>query len=262
MKIRNILKTIRQELNNFTNDLLSRSLVNLGGREIEILSKIVSKGFCVIPDFYPIVTCNEIRLEIDRLIKKYAPQIYRDKDDSDRRLFGADRISPIIARFYKNEFISRIITAHEKTKNIVGLTLAARMEYKPGNLGSGGGWHRDWAINKQMKAILYLSDVEEENGPFQYIKESHRHWNIIRDSLLNNFEFNQNRFTNEQIEKMIKKKPRKLKIFVAKAGTLILVNTRGIHRGMPIKSGTRYALTNYYWSNMPIPEHVEKLIVK
>jgi hypothetical protein len=28
---------------------------------------------------------------------------------------------------------------------------------------------------------------------------------------------------------------------------VIIVDTSGLHRGMPIRSGERYALTNYYW---------------
>jgi predicted 2-oxoglutarate/Fe(II)-dependent dioxygenase YbiX len=32
----------------------------------------------------------------------------------------------------------------------------------------------------------------------------------------------------------------------AKAGTLVLFDTNCIHRGKPIQSGFRYAITNYY----------------
>ena len=39
-------------------------------------------------------------------------------------------------------------------------------------------------------------------------------------------------------------KPRR---FTAKAGAVLLVNTAGVHGGARLKSGHRYALTNYYY---------------
>jgi hypothetical protein len=35
---------------------------------------------------------------------------------------------------------------------------------------------------------------------------------------------------------------------------LLLVNTAGIHRGMPLETGVRYALTNYYYHPSSIDE--------
>jgi hypothetical protein len=261
MRLLNILKTIRQEIRNFVGDTKAKSPVSLSEEENKILQEIRTKGFCIIPNFYSGKECADTRQEIDKLLEKYDAQIFKDEKDSDHRIHGADRLSPIIEKFFKNPTVDRLVRAHEKTDNIVGFTLAARLEYKPNNLGSGGGWHRDWAVNKQIKAILYLSDVDEQKGPFQFLEGSQRHSNIVKDSFLNNFEFNQNRFTDAEVETMIKRDPAKLRTFTGKAGTLLLVNTRGIHRGMPILNGTRYALTNYYWSNMPIPSHLEKMII-
>jgi hypothetical protein len=54
---------------------------------------------------------------------------------------------------------------------------------------------------------------------------------------------------------------RKVKTFFAPAGSLILVDTRGIHRGRPLyKNGERYALTNYYWHKDFPPLHIQKLV--
>ena len=128
--------------------------------------------------------------------------------------------------------------------------------------GSGGGWHRDDADAKQTKAILYLSDVEMENGPFQFIEGSHKPWDIYRMAFKYNFSFGQNRFTDQELEKVIQDQPNRLKTFTGKAGTLILTDTRGLHRGMPIRKGERYALTNYNWVRTAIPEHVQKVIIK
>ena len=37
---------------------------------------------------------------------------------------------------------------------------------------SGGGWHRDHHF-ELFKVMVYLSDVNEKNGPFSYIEKSH-----------------------------------------------------------------------------------------
>lgn len=262
MRTIEIIKTVRQEIRNLFKDAFSKMNLNLDPNQKKILLEVEKKGFCIIPNFYLKNEYTQNRNEIDKLIKKYQSQIVTDKEGSDHRIWGADRVSTLIQKFFANDFIGKIIKAHEQTDNITGFTLAARLEYKPDNLGSGGGWHRDWAVNKQIKAILYLSDVYTDSGPFQYVEGSHNHLDIIRDCFINNFKFNQNRFSDTEVEKIIKRNPSKLKTLSGKAGTLILVNTRGIHRGMPIKQGVRYALTNYYWSNMSIPSHLAEMIVK
>lgn len=254
---------MRQEFRNQINDLKANNPVKLDKKEKQILEEIKDKGFYVIPNFYNNEICLAMRQEINHLMEKYKAGLFIDKEDSDHRAFGANRLSDLIDKFYNHPFINKIVKAHEKTNNISGLTMAAKIECKPSNKGSGGGWHRDWAMNKQIKAILYLSDVNSTSGPFQYLEGSQKHYNVIRDCYLEKLDFNQNRFADSEIEHLIAKKyPSELHTFTGKAGTLILVNTRGIHRGMPLEQGVRYALTNYYWSNMPIPEHITKTIIK
>lgn len=263
MNFTTALRTIRQECSNAWRDWRAPPPVTLETRERDILHTLRSKGLVIIPNFYSRETCDELRAEVDRLLETYRDQRFVDDEDTDHRIFGADRVSPLIKRFYDDPFITRIGLAHAKSENIVGLTMAARLEHHPGNTrGSGDGWHRDWAVNKQFKAIVYLSDVAPENGPFRYLRESHRHTNIIRDGFTEHFDFNQVRFSDEAVERLIAKHYQAAADpLPAPMGTLILVNTRGMHRGIPIQEGTRHALTNYYWSDMSIPEHIAKIAV-
>ncbi len=258
------IKTLRQEIQNAISDLKNSSAIPLSPEESRILKEIKKTGVYVIPNFYSGEECSQLISEIDSLMAKYSNQLFIDEFDVDHRIFGADRISTLIKKFFTNDFINRITASHQKSNNLVGVTMIGRLEYKTGKIkGSGEGWHRDWAVNRQFKSILYLTDVTVENGPFEYLEGSHKHLNIINDCVSEHFTFNQSRFTDEQIETLTKKKyGTRLKTFTAKAGTLILANTRGMHRGMPIQSGVRYSMTNYYWSDMKIPSHIEKLIVK
>ena len=120
------------------------------------------------------------------------------------------------------------------------------MPAEPGNQGSGEGWHRD-AFMRQFKAILYLSDVGPDNGPFQFVKDSYRPRQVLRDIWKGGLRYMQNRLSEPEVERILMGSPDRLCTYTAKAGTLILVDTSSIHRGMPIENGTRYALTNYYF---------------
>ena len=51
--------------------------------------------------------------------------------------------------------------------------MANKVIYKDYNLGSGQGWHKD-NIARQLKFMIYLNDVDSENGPFQYLLKSQK----------------------------------------------------------------------------------------
>lgn len=259
----NTAKYVTQESRIYIRELLDNVPRPSSENEARILREIDRIGFSVVPSYYPAEACAAIRNEIDDLLVRFASTVQVDAVQSDHRIFAADRVSPLIEPYYQDPFISRIVTGYERTDAITGFTLAAKLVYRENNPGSGGGWHRDRADRRQIKAIMYLSDVTEDLGPFQYIEGSHRRAQILKTLAVEGFEHNQTRFTDEQAESVIAKAPEKLHTLLGRAGTLVLVDTRGIHRGMPMRkdAGNRYALTNYYWANQPIPEHIEKQLV-
>ena len=125
-------------------------------------------------------------------------------------------------------------------------TLAGHLTYVEGNIGSGEGWHRD-GYNFQYKAMLYLSDVGINNGPFQIISKSNNIFQALFDNILVNKDFDNTRYSESEVFKIINKNPTRLKTITGMAGTLLLVDTSNIHRGAPIQTGERFALTNYYY---------------
>ena len=92
-----------------------------------------------------------------------------------------------------------------------------------------------------------MSDVTAENGPFQFLADSHKLGSVLSDIWYGNLDYMQYRIRDDQIDAILKGNASRLKTYTAKAGTLILVDTSSIHRGMPIREGVRYALTNYYF---------------
>ncbi|MBF4984773.1 phytanoyl-CoA dioxygenase family protein, partial [Nonlabens mediterrranea] len=119
-----------------------------------------------------------------------------------------------------------------------------------GNLGSGGGWHRDSPISHQFKTILYLTDVDETNGPFQFIKGSQNWKNNLKVCKYLNLPLSNRRFKNEDIDSLISQNviPPPT-TFTSKKGGLIIADTRGLHRGKPLENGERKAITRYHFTS-------------
>lgn len=253
--IKNLFLLFLIRVNYFFNhfDYFSQDKINITKIENEILNKLKVSGYCVINDFIDIKECQKIKKKIDLFIKKYPEKLFYSRLNDDQRIHGAEYVDKkYIKKYHNSKFVKKIgsIYSLSKLKNL--MTMANKTKFKKNNLGSGGGWHRD-SIFKQYKSILYLVDVDNSNGPFQLINNSQKFKQICKDSQKMKLDVRANRFKNKQI-KLIKKN--RLTTIEGKAGTLIIVDTSLIHRGSPLKIGTRYALTNYYYPKKNIKNYI------
>lgn len=212
---------------------------------LDHLAKVEADGICIVENFWSEETCARARIEVDRVIVQYPKYVNRNAR-ADQRVYGANNASELIATFANDPVLASVASAYNHKPTRTAFTLAARMPASRDNQGSGEGWHRD-AFFRQFKAILYLSDVGPNNGPFQMIRDSHRRQRVLSDMRAGYLNYMQYRLTNPKIEQIIADEPARKITYTARAGTLILVDTSMLHRGQPIKEGTRYALTNYYF---------------
>lgn len=253
-----ILKSIVEEYKNNAVDIVKRRLDRmLPEHLIKLEEEIRTNGFTVVEDFMTVSECEEIKTWIDYTLSTNG-KIWKDAVESDHRIFFANTAFKKINDFYTDEMIINVLSSYEKTPVHSGFTLANKVIYKKDNAGSGGGWHRDFVKRKQTKAILYLNDVNDRTGPFQFIMKTHLFSNIVKFQREFGFKYNQFRFTSDDIARIVKRYPNLLVDITGRAGTLLLVDTRGIHRGKPIEEGVRYALTNYFWFGGAIPAHIRK----
>lgn len=207
----------------------------------DVLNKLYSDGLFIKKSVLPPEKCEELRNEIDRLLAEDDVNVWRDNEKSDERIYGADLISDIIKnslpvnefKYIGEQYLNKKLKHH--------FILAGRLSFVQGNLGSGGGWHRDSPFTHQFKAITYLSDVTTNNGPFQYLKSSH----LTQNKLNLPFKLNKYRFTNDEVSSILPGS--ELIECTGNAGDACLADVRGIHRGTPIKTGRRYALTIYFF---------------
>lgn len=211
-------------------------------------------GYCVVPNYYSADQCAFLRNEIDRIIREQPDNVQKDPRNSDYRIFGAENASAAIRGFHIDPMPLAAGEAYRRGRLKNFSTLAARLTAVPGNIGSGQGWHRD-AFHFQYKSMIYLSEVGPANGPFQIMPGSHRGFNVVRDTLHGRLDPPPaSRISDAQVTRLLSIDPSRATALPASAGTLILFDSSTIHRGMPIQTGARYALTNYYYPPSSINE--------
>ncbi|MBT4952015.1 MAG: hypothetical protein HON34_09450 [Pelagibacteraceae bacterium] len=90
-------------------------------------------------------------------------------------------------------------------------------------------FHFDMDKIKFIKFFIYLTDVDSKNGPHIYVSSSHKR---LPNSLKNDGRFNDETISNLYgLEKIIE--------ITGKKGTLIAVDTRGLHKGKPLTENYR-----------------------
>ena len=84
-------------------------------------------------------------------------------------------------------------------------------------------WHRDKNSPFLLKAFLFTTDCNESNGPHHYVSGSHNEKIFTKEKYYSDTEIEHNSIFKNRIHKSI-----------VKAGTLILEDTRGLHKaGVP-----------------------------
>ena len=205
------------------------------------LGQIRRNGYVIVPNFYSKSECSQIRELTENIMTRNSHLIQKLSDD---RLFGAERFDRKILDFHSNKIASRLASCVNHTESLAAFTLAGRLSQE--NSSSGEGWHRD-AFYSQFKAMVYLTDVEESNGPFEILKGSHRLGNILKDMKIANLDFHQYRLENTHIETLVNSGRYTLNPLTGPAGTLIYFDSSAVHRGRPLKEGCRVSLTTYFY---------------
>lgn len=250
MLTNSILSNIKLIISEIIHKLNYTSNLKDGDLEDDILYALRKDGYYVYPNFLSSEKCKELRLKADDFILRNPNKVKIESNGCDIRVYGVDRYSNDfnIEKLFK--FSYHLFSKFSWTKKPGHFLLLGKIISNEMNLGSGGGWHRDSPIKHQFKTLLYLSDVSLRNGPFQYIKGSHHYKSIKRLSKHLKIDIRESRFQNEEIEFAVQDGVISEPIsFTGNAGTLLIVDTRGLHRGMPLVADDRYALTNYHFEN-------------
>lgn len=220
----------------------------------KILKELSEKGYSIIENYITKEETDILKDKVDSLLNKlqnnFSNSYWSDDLQSDRRIYGIDNHDKIFKSLFENKVLDEICSEYLNKKTFYSFVMANKLVYKKGNLGSGGGWHRDTFKQKQLKYICYLSDVSEKNGPFQLDVNTHTIFNKLL-SFIKKPRKNMRRYKNHN--------PSNPLDLVASRGTLMVIDTSALHRGRPIEAGSRYALTNYI-NDKPFSSSVSKRI--
>ena len=118
-------------------------------------------------------------------------------------------------------------------------------------------FHFDMDRIRWLEFFVYLTDVDEETGPHQFVVGSHKPHGIPAELLAHGYarlpdaEVRQHYAADRIVE------------FTGAAGTIIAEDTRGLHKGTALRKGRRLML-NFEWANsmfgnqyepLPMPAH-------
>lgn len=219
----------------------------------ETLDTLSTLGLVVVPEYLPRGRALALAEEVDRVHADHPDLVYTAPLGADRRLFGADRLSPLFRDVFADPAVRSLLAAYAGAP-LDGVAMIARIEALAGNRGSGQGWHRDSAVRKNPKALLYLGDVDDDNGPFEYLTTTHRPENDAIDKAAMRVGPETTRFGSDHVRALLAARPEARRVTVTgPAGTLVLADTRAIHRGAPLRTGVRHACTSYLWTD---PAHI------
>ena len=214
-----------------------------------VVDELKTSGIYIMESFLPESVCDELVAAADEALEEFKDNVKAESEGSDLRIYGVDRLTDRFTVPEVQRVSDYMFKQFSFSSEINKFLLLGKITADPRNLGSGSGWHRDSPIRHQFKTLLFLSDVTEESGPFEYIVGSHRYGSVLRCAKFLDKSVSTMRFTPEEMDRLVEAgvEPKPTR-YPAPKGTLAFVDTRGLHRGAPLVSGSRYALTNYYFS--------------
>lgn len=228
-----------------------RPSLKLTSTQVLLAKEIKENGYVTLPNFINEELLkslvNNIRLHFSQPRKEFS---YK----GDTRHYAIERTVPEVRVFSNNLHIKNIGNFVMSRQLINAFTLGNHLI--SGNKGaSGGGWHRD-STHPQFKAMLYLKDVNELNGPLEIIPGTHKFSNQYKLSRKGLLPHDQQWFNESEIHAIESYHGKKITL-TGSAGTVILFESSTLHRGRPIEAGERLALTNYYY---PKNINIEKIL--
>lgn len=228
----------------------------LSNKDVDDICEILKKDGCyILNEKLPLTTVNEILnyakslplnyLKSTELGIEYSDETvsYENSKDKSIRFEPVDisviSNSPHLINLIKDPNFLHIANNYLGTKPILDLVLfwwsTSSRELKVSELekvalknSAAQMFHFDMDRLKFLKFFIYINDVNESNGPHIYVKKTHNEC----PKYINH----DGRYSDEFIEANAKSE---IVEIVGKAGTIIIADTRGLHKGKELENGER-----------------------
>jgi NAD(P)-dependent dehydrogenase (short-subunit alcohol dehydrogenase family) len=224
----------------------------------DVLDGLVNNGIFVIPEFLAKDVCDTILREIEPTLEKTIAGTCPDGlcllEGGPYRVGHAERYSETARKaFYENEFIRNVAEAFV-SKKVVSYRREIDLKVDVGRFLDDHLPHfDDW--RHRFKAFLYLHDVTEKQAPFGYYEGSHKMgpWKerYAREFEADGEEGRYGNFFPREMRRLLREEGFKERICTGPAGTLILADFRGIHKGTMLHEGRRVMLNNCFEITIP-----------
>jgi phytanoyl-CoA dioxygenase PhyH len=242
-------RIVRDDTRDFLRTRRHPSQTDLDGRQRQALADLKRDGFAVVEGYWPREQALSVRDRLTPRLEQGADRDYdsgaylRFYDDNAydqgvRRLFHVERELPELAEFRADPFVLGVAAAYYRMPFHSGLLM---YQYNTQSNDNTRYYHVDSFI-KEAKSFMYLDDVDEGNGPFTYLRGSHRsHFTRIKKQVVGNEEGAATSFHPDDVKSRLDSEVQ----ICGPAGTLIITDVRGLHRGSPQREGDRSVLVNY-----------------
>ena len=223
----------------------------LASQEIDLLvSELTEKGYCLLSKHLDETDCLELewiaRTANCELIDSgslLTNSIYDDKkpvavkyeipEDQIVQSYAAQRIIcdqsiyEVARQYLECEPVQDLVTMWWSTAINKDASSAAAQQF-----------HFDIDRIRFLKLFIYLTDVDNDNGPHVYIPNSHKNLPacLRRDGRHSDTDVKQH-YSNEVT-------------ITGRRGLVFLADTRGLHKGLPLKSGHRLIFQTEYASSL------------
>jgi hypothetical protein len=230
----------------------------------EVLSELRRNGIAALPGYYSAAQADALYSEVialnDQVRSGRIPadekgDLFSGKVEWSKilegqgiiRVHNVQKLLPSVDAFHRDPNFKRLGSAY-LGKPIVNLNTIS--QYNEPIPEGCRGYHIDSHLN-QFKSFAYLNDVTEDNGPHDYMigsnaitlanmRRAHRSM-VTGDTGVPDSEAEATGYAH--------------RTFPAPKGTVLLVDTRGIHQGADLRSGHRLVLVGYYYLEEDWPQY-------
>ena len=256
--LKGTVRTVTEDLSDLAWATFRPQSPTLEDWEERILAELSEKGYTVVEDYWPRRRVESVKARLEETVdeigedKDFESGAYlRVKKDGDYdvgvcRIWHVDKYDADLKRFRYDPWVLKMAQAYYKIPFYSGMLIYQK------NLPTTETtryYHVD-SWEKEFKAFMYLDDIDEEGGPFTYLAGSHRnHYLRLKKQVFGNKDGPQTSFYDEDLGDLLSGESK----LCGTAGSLILANTRGLHRGSPQIGCSRSVLVNYIYKH---PEEV------
>ncbi len=215
------------------------------GAEDRAVASLKADGFAILDQALPPETCDRLldfALQAPARIRLHSSNaVYaRGKAQGVRYDFHADDVVnlPDVQALLSDGFLLRVAQRYLGATPLADVTSMwwhTNFQSEP-DAEAAQFYHFDLDRPKWMKIFCYLTDVGPDNGPHCFVRGSHRNsgipWNLRAKGYA--------RLGDDDVENTFGKD--RIEMFTASRGTILLEDSRGLHKGLHVRSGDRLML--------------------